>query len=306
VSFDIRSADAFVSVPVTTGWSNPDAPRQIDEAIVAAKPDMAAWVARLGTPERLDLLGRVETSALLGEPVIVIDERHGWSEVRLPWQPTVKDDRGYPAWLPTHHLVASSSHFRAGLDRSAVIQKRLALGVHTNGDPLMLTRGSYLPVIDTIDNTTELLLPDGTSVRVLTTSCSVHPLPRLRPHGSESDDRLIDVASDMLGLSYLWSGLSGWGVDCSGLVHITNRTIGWTVARDSVDQRAEHGARGKEPQRNELLFFRYRDERNRIHHVGIALDARTMLHAPKTGRVVELLPIATEPYGAELERAELA
>jgi hypothetical protein len=28
-----------------------------------------------------------------------------------------------------------------------------------------------------------------------------------------------------------------------------------------------------------------------------------MLHAPRTGRVVELLPIATAPYAEELERA---
>ncbi len=46
------------------------------------------------------------------------------------------------------------------------------------------------------------------------------------------------TARHFLGMSYLWGGTSGWGVDCSGLVHLAHRVHGVTVPRDASDQQA--------------------------------------------------------------------
>src|SRR3954451_15511544 len=106
-----------VRVPVTTVWTAPDSPRPVDAAIVAEEPDAAAWLAALdadaGDDEagdgRLGLHGRVETQLLAGEPVVVsgTDAAGAWSHVVAPWQLSPKDERGYPGWVPTAHLVAA-------------------------------------------------------------------------------------------------------------------------------------------------------------------------------------------------------
>jgi len=92
-----------VGVPVSTMWVSPDAPRDLDTAMVADRPDHATWLAGLSPDDRLDLHGRTLTQLLDGEPVIVGDERNGWSEVIAPWQPVPGQD-GYQGWLRTAHL----------------------------------------------------------------------------------------------------------------------------------------------------------------------------------------------------------
>jgi hypothetical protein len=56
--------------------------------------------------QRLGLNGRADTQALMGERVTVIRLREGWAEVVVRDQPTPKDPRGYPGWVPTRRLTA--------------------------------------------------------------------------------------------------------------------------------------------------------------------------------------------------------
>jgi cell wall-associated NlpC family hydrolase len=92
-----------VGVPVATMWASPDSPRDLDAPAVADLPDDAAWLASLSPDDRLGLHGRTLTQLLHGEPVIVGDERGGWSEVVAPWQPVPGQD-GYHGWVRTAHL----------------------------------------------------------------------------------------------------------------------------------------------------------------------------------------------------------
>jgi gamma-D-glutamyl-L-lysine dipeptidyl-peptidase len=296
----MSTPNATIAVPVTHCWTEPDAPRPIDAFITQPQPNVEAWLSVLGHAERLDLLNRTATQALLGEPVIVIGERDGMTEVRLPWQPTPHDDRGYPCWIPSAHIISKPP---PSTDL-AVVWDRLAIARTEQLVPVVLSRGTYLTTEAVDDVDTILASPLGplriptARIRAVTSAPS-----RQANRGATSADRLVDMAADMLGLAYLWGGISGWGVDCSGLVHLNNRALGWIVPRDATDQRTEHLARGDAPARNELLFFRYVEGTKRIHHVAIALDGEMMIHAPKTGRVVELLSMSTSPYAEELERA---
>jgi gamma-D-glutamyl-L-lysine dipeptidyl-peptidase len=104
------SSRRYVTVPVTTLWSSPTSPRDVDASAVAAQPDVVAWLADLDAADaRLGLHGRALTQLELGEPVEIIDEGSadgGWLQVVAPLQPSSLDPRGYPGWVRADHVNA--------------------------------------------------------------------------------------------------------------------------------------------------------------------------------------------------------
>jgi len=117
-----------VGAPVATVWASPDAPRDLDAAAVADRPDQAAWLDGLSAEDRLGLHGRTLTQLLEGEPVLLGDERDGWAEIVAPWQPVPGQD-GYRGWVRSAHLrqpvVTDPDH-----PRSHVPADRIALAAY--------------------------------------------------------------------------------------------------------------------------------------------------------------------------------
>lgn len=121
------------------------------------------------------------------------------------------------------------------------------------------------------------------------------------PVADVDGDRLVQTARKFLGLDYLWGGFTGYGVDCSGLTSLTHRSVGLVIPRDAHDQ----ASAGKEIELNELrpgdlVFFGENEGRGVVHHVGMALGDGTMLHAPRTGKRVEVCPLDMPGYAEEL------
>lgn len=107
-----------------------------------------------------------------------------------------------------------------------------------------------------------------------------------------SPDRLdakefVAEARKYLGLGYLWGGLSPAGLDCSGLVHFSARSLGVVVPRDAGDQQlAAEPVELDQVREGDLYFFAHPGKH--VHHVGIVIRPGVMLHAPESGaRVVE-------------------
>jgi gamma-D-glutamyl-L-lysine dipeptidyl-peptidase len=270
------TTDAVIAVPVTTVWASPEASRSIDESITQAVPRPERWVSSMGTPERLDLLGRVSTQALMGEPVLVVDEKSGWSEVRLPWQLTSQDEAGYPGWIPSAHIQSSVQSD----DPLVCLQTRLRYNETSNE---ILSVGSVLRQVDP----RHLRTPSGELVEW-----------DQEPAGIT----VLAVASRFLGVSYLWGGMSGWGVDCSGLVHVSARACGVMIDRDSTDQftSAVHDTLPIDP--DGLRWFAHpagHERAGRIRHVAFALPNNKILHAPRTGFSVEVIDVGESPYDAD-------
>ncbi len=104
--------------------------------------------------------------------------------------------------------------------------------------------------------------------------------------------RIVFTALQMVGVPYRYGGATPEGFDCSGLVQYSYRNAGLSVPRTSREQfNATAPVPLASASPGDLLFFRSRD----YSHVGIYLGENRFVHAPNTGRTVEISNLA-EPY----------
>jgi gamma-D-glutamyl-L-lysine dipeptidyl-peptidase len=124
------------------------------------------------------------------------------------------------------------------------------------------------------------------------------------PVGSGPDDRSpvpvsslaalsLTAARQLIGVPYVWGGLTPHGIDCSGLVRFVWRQLGVTLPRDADDQAGATAPVAFGDEAPGDLYFFARPGRH-IHHVGIVAGPRRMVHACYTQRrvVEEELPPA--------------
>jgi cell wall-associated NlpC family hydrolase len=142
--------------------------------------------------------------------------------------------------------------------------------------------------------------PSGAEARAHVRAASVPDLPP-RPVTEPPDpptrgERAARVALRAVGIPYRWGGESPVsGFDCSGLVRWAYLQVGVDLPHSSY---ALFGEGRRVPQRGmetgDLLFF------EGLGHVGLYLGRGRMVHAPQTGRTVEVVRLAGSNYGARL------
>jgi cell wall-associated NlpC family hydrolase len=279
-------------VPVSTVWTAPDAPRDIDAPAIAAQPDVAAWAKSMDTETRLGLHGRTLTQLLFAEPVLVRSERDGWSEIVAPWQPSSQDELGYPGWVPSSHLGELPG---AASDPVAVAVPTAPLFAEPGAGPFAeLSFATVLASIEHADGYTRVATPDGGSGWLADDV--------LRTGSGTAEDRLL-LGSQFLGLEYLWGGTSAYGLDCSGLVHTVSRVLGMRTPRDAHDQADTLETIAiDEAQPGDLYFFARPGQT--VHHVGF-VSAEGMLHASETGKRLENEPVSDERRATLVSAARL-
>ncbi|WP_433218667.1 NlpC/P60 family protein [Dactylosporangium sp. CS-047395] len=216
----------------------------------------------------------VVTQALLGDPVEIQEERaDGWARVTLP------DQDGDGGWLPLAQLAPLG-------DDGGPVSIVDALGTDLRDEP-----GGTLAMPG---------VPLGTRL-VAAGSPRDGWLPVRVPGAgaplwvSQADVRTdpadpVATARRLLGVVYVWGGLSPGGIDCSGLVHLAWRCAGMRLPREARDQAAaaESLAPGEE-RAGDLYFFALPGAR--IHHVGIVVEPGVMLHASGEARIVIEEPV---------------
>jgi cell wall-associated NlpC family hydrolase len=112
----------------------------------------------------------------------------------------------------------------------------------------------------------------------------------------EKQDLLIRDAMRMIGVPYLWGGVSGNGIDCSGLMRLLHHWIGIAIPRDADMQ--SNAAFPVEPpyQVGDLFFFAEGDSKRNITHVGMSLGGWKMVHSSRTHNGVDVDDIQEVKY----------
>jgi cell wall-associated NlpC family hydrolase len=99
----------------------------------------------------------------------------------------------------------------------------------------------------------------------------------------------VAAAYELIGVPYVFGGQSPAGFDCSGLVRYVFARNGIDVPRTSRNQFAAAEPVAREAvAAGDVLFFR---QRGKLFHVALYVGDGNFIHAPSTGKAVELAPL---------------
>ena len=292
----------------------------------------------------------LETQELMGTVVEIVGEQSYWREVVTP-QP-------YKAWCTNHGLVEMNAEELKAYELAPKVMFNDLYG-HIYKEPSMdsqticdLVGGDLLRLTGVTVNDgkglkkalkgkwTNVMLPSGKTGFVPSEQLRIHNGFQSIAIGEGSADSISDETAEaiiaqamkLVGVPYLWGGMSAKGVDCSGLVRICHIMNGILLPRNASQQvkcgervkmeiderwweiltspsahqndnndslRDEMLRRTANLERGDLVFFGTpaTDEKPmRITHVGIYLGENKIIHSSHRVRINSLIPGEDDYY----------
>lgn len=285
-----------ISQPAAMLWTNPGQQRDYDAFILKDNNNLTTWADGMNTEMRRWLVGKADTMALYGEPVIILERRGDWVKVAAENHRTSLDTRGYPGWVPAVHIIQNEL-FLSELDKLenvVVFDKK----TFVYADPELsnsLKEVSYLtrlPLLEAKDNHVKVRLVDGKTGYLA--RAGVKKASELK----FSQNDIVSEANRFLGLRYLWAGAASYGFDCSGYTMRLYQSQGIAIPRDADEQAREGIAVDKRNLRpGDLIFFAKNGGRGPINHVGMYIGSGNMIHAPNSGSSIKVESIYNTAYG---------
>ena len=278
-----------------------------------------------------DYESALETQELMGTVVEIVGEKGYWREIVSP-QP-------YKAWATEKGLTEMSATQIQEYNNAPKVQFTDLYG-HLYCEPSLksaticdLVGGDILRLSNKKGIWTEVLLPSGKKGWVISKAIKEHEgyISIAKGEGNSESisdakmEEIISEAEKLLGVPYLWGGMSAKGVDCSGLVRISYLMNGILLPRNAsqqiycgdkvpmeIDTRfweddfrkspeftAEMLGRVKNLKRGDLVFFgtpATGEKKQRVTHVGIYIGDNHIIHSSHMVRINSLIPTDEDYY----------
>ena len=289
------------AVPVATVWTSASSVRDIDAPGVENPVHLVKWLEALPYKERVDLCNanRIQTQLLFGEEVIVDEIVNDWAKIVAIHQPSKKDNRGYPGWVPVTQLKEGGTNkFK---NYVIVTADKVQLWSEDEKPLIVLPFNTILPIQDECSKFYHVDTPNGKAllsnigVEITTSSSTGNPTTM---------DQAVAKGTAFLDLPYLWAGMSSYGYDCSGFTYNMLKACGIIIPRDAGEQKEAGQAVDKENQEEwqvgDLLFFADDFGKAPVRHVGLYFGDGKMIHSPQTGKTVEIITLAGTKFEEEL------
>ena len=137
---------------------------------------------------------------------------------------------------------------------------------------------------------------------LLLASCSSSPSYRAKSPSHSKHNKIIQVAKSQLGKPYRYGGLSPkTGFDCSGLINYSYKKVGLSIPRTTTQlYRASKPVKKRHLKAGDLVFFRI--NRKKISHVGLYLGNNRFIHAPSSGKRVNIANLGDKYWRTRFTR----
>ncbi len=135
-------------------------------------------------------------------------------------------------------------------------------------------------------------------------SVTASPSPAVSSSAGRGDvDDLIGSAMGFLGVAYRFGGASPSGFDCSGFMqYIFRKAFAVNLPRTSAEQANVGVAVNRSQlQPGDMVFFRTAG--SRISHVGMYIGNDRFIHAPRTGKRIEITSLSNRYWSARYATA---
>jgi gamma-D-glutamyl-L-lysine dipeptidyl-peptidase len=304
----IPGETAFVDVSVSTQWTTNGRflVRDIDAPSLSNPVDPRQWSANMEDSEvRRWLTGKLETQAVYGTKVVILQEVGDWVQVAVEGQPTPRNSLGYPGWMPKNQLTEDNRLENYTDEPFIMVTSPTAWlyeGKALNDKFMEVSFNTRLPVVKDFGNVVMVATPDDGNKFINKNDVAIYQNEDDFPKATPED--LIKTAKKFLGLRYLWAGVSGFGFDCSGFTYTIHKAFGITIPRDSSPQSKNGKVVNKdEIQPGDLLFFATKNGTGSVHHVSMYIGDGLMIHAPNASKNVEIIPLNTPGYIEEFSGA---
>jgi len=213
--------------------------------------------------ERSEMISQL----LWGEPIEIVEVNGSWVLVRS----LIDDYKGWVSRIMIKEL--SQEEFdRLTEEPFTVVHTDTLCLFDSNTNPNLLPAGSFLYHVNTYKHKARAV---DEFIRIISSTVESKPAAH----------SIANTAEMFLNAPYLWGGKTTYGIDCSGLVQVTFRTLGVYLPRDTGQQVQcgtvvnfiDNAIPG------DLAFFD--NEEGNIIHVGIIVGKGRIIHA--SGKVRE-------------------
>lgn len=287
-----------IQVLLSIFWSGPNEEQVYKDISESAAINPALWSESLDSNQRLWLVGKVDTTAIFGERVIIFDRQGSWLKVAAVSQRTRQSISGYPGWVLVNQVGHNPTYLK---EQNSLVEAVISVPkatIYTDSDLTqaggILNYQTRLPLLAENELSRKVRLPGGNCGYL--SRCDTKKSTEL----VFSHDNIVSEARQFLDLKYLWGGTSSYGFDCSGFMFRLYQSQGISIPRDASEQ-AQAGI--FVPKENllsgDLLFFTRDNHPDKIHHVGMYIGEGLMIHSPNSKSAIRIESFETGVYGEE-------
>ncbi len=216
-----------------------------------------------------DPMSEVDSQALYGTPVQLLEKRNGWTLIQSP--------DGYSGWTELTKLISRPPQYPSTKTYGQI--KSLFAHVYwvddTSPHPPMITL-PFESKLEVVSNDSErwikVRLLNGNEGWIQRGDITSNPKPLTLAE-------ILTLSHQFIGLPYTWGGTTSFGYDCSGFVQMLYRQMDILLPRNSSMQaQMEKGSPIDLNQLlpGDLLFFG--PEGKKVTHVGLYLGENLMIH----------------------------
>jgi gamma-D-glutamyl-L-lysine dipeptidyl-peptidase len=240
----------------------------------------------------------VVSQATLGQVVAVLEAKGGFRRIETP-------DR-YRGWIPSGALLPYVSPSAPRYASKGPVVEVVNLMANLYREPsvtaarpkIQAPMGARLEAVGPPkDGWHRVRLPGGDAAFVQAGDVRAGDASDKRERGSDAD--LLTTARRFLGVPYLWGGMTGHGLDCSGYVSLVYRLHGVDLLRDADlqhDDPALEKVERADLRPGDLVFF----GKKRVTHVGLYVGGDRFLSATTYQTPVVQESGLDEPYWASV------
>ena len=200
------------------------------------------------------------TQGLMFESVIILGEQDNWLNIKM--------EDGYEGWI--HYFYVSENQVNS--QNCIILTDRYT--------PLRLQRGNDGQIMALLSFSTVVPLIEKTfgycKIQMINGEEAFIPAQQKISQQSRSD--IIKLATNLLGVPYLWGGKSSFGYDCSGFVQMVLKTAGISIKRDSSQQEKDEKLEDismNDTSPGDLMYF---SENDCINHVAFIMGEGKIIH----------------------------